>query len=82
VDCGGCLSNRGQFGSSHRAIVSEMSLGLVRRVILLVVEAPRADLWTLRVIREWNGNGGLAVLPPKVMRRMPNCNMQMARNAE
>jgi hypothetical protein len=82
VDRGGWLSNRGQFGGTRGAIVSEMPLALVGGVVLLDVGAPRAGLWTSEEIREWSGNTGLVVLPPKVLRRIPNCEMQMARNAE
>ena len=82
VESAGYLSNNGQFGGSHRAIVFKMSLALMRRVILSAVGAPPAGLWTNEEIREWSRNAGLAVSPSRVMRRMPTCKMQITRNAK
>jgi ubiquinone/menaquinone biosynthesis C-methylase UbiE len=43
--------------------------------------ASGVGLWTLEEIREWSWKAGLEVLPPKALRRMPICRMQVARKA-
>jgi ubiquinone/menaquinone biosynthesis C-methylase UbiE len=44
--------------------------------------ASGVGLWTMEEIREWIQNAGLAVLPPKALRRMPICSMQVGRKGE
>jgi ubiquinone/menaquinone biosynthesis C-methylase UbiE len=44
--------------------------------------ASGAGLWTLEEIREWSRKAGLDTLPPRNLRRMPICTMQVARKAE
>jgi SAM-dependent methyltransferase len=41
--------------------------------------ASGAGLWTIEDIQDWNRSAGLVLLPPKTMRRMPCCKMQVAR---
>jgi len=44
--------------------------------------ASGVGLWTLEEIREWSRKAGLDPLPPRTLRRMPICRMQVARKAE
>ena len=44
--------------------------------------ASGVGLWTLEDIQEWSRKAGLATLPPRTLRRMPICRMQVARKAE
>ena len=44
--------------------------------------ASGVGLWTLEDIREWSRKAGLDTLPPRTLRRMPICRMQVARKAE
>jgi hypothetical protein len=44
--------------------------------------ASGAGLWTLEEIREWSRKAGLDTLPPRKLRRMPICTMQVALKAE
>jgi SAM-dependent methyltransferase len=39
-------------------------------------------LWTIDEIREWSLKAGLDLLPPRTLRRMPICSVQVARKAE
>jgi hypothetical protein len=44
--------------------------------------ASGAGMWTLEEIQEWSRKAGLDTLPPRNLRRMPICTMQVARKAE
>lgn len=44
--------------------------------------ASGVGLWTIEEIREWSRKAGLAVSPPKALRRMPTCRIQVARKEE
>jgi len=44
--------------------------------------ASGVGLWTIEEIQEWSRNAGLAVSPPKALRRMPTCRIQVARKEE
>jgi hypothetical protein len=44
--------------------------------------ASGVGLWTIEEIQEWSRDAGLAVLPPKALRLMPSCRMQVARKAD
>jgi len=44
--------------------------------------ASGVGLWTLKEIQEWSRKAGLDTLPPRTLRRMPICSMQVARKAE
>jgi hypothetical protein len=44
--------------------------------------ASGAGLWTIEEIQDWSRKAGLTVLPPKALRRLPICRMQVARKAE
>lgn len=41
--------------------------------------ASGVGLWTIEEIQEWSRKAGLAVSPPKALRRMPTCRIQVAR---
>jgi ubiquinone/menaquinone biosynthesis C-methylase UbiE len=43
--------------------------------------ASGVGLWTLEDVQEWSRKAGLEVLPPRVLRLMPICRMQVARKA-
>jgi ubiquinone/menaquinone biosynthesis C-methylase UbiE len=43
--------------------------------------ASGVGLWTIEEIQDWSRKAGLEVLPPKALRRMPICRMQVARKA-
>lgn len=43
--------------------------------------ASGVGLWTLEEIQEWSRKAGLETLPPRTLRRMPICSMQVARKA-
>ena len=81
VECEGKLSHRGQFSGARGGIVCEMSLALVRRVILQVVGALRAAFWRTEQSRERSENAGVGVLLPKIMRRMTSSTMRAARDS-
>jgi hypothetical protein len=81
VDYGGKLSHRGQFRGARGGIVCEMSLALVRRVILQVVGAFRAALWRIEQSRERSESAGVGVLLPKTMRRMASSTKRAARDS-
>jgi SAM-dependent methyltransferase len=44
--------------------------------------ASGVGLWTIGEIQEWSRNAGLAVSPPKALRLMPTCKIQVARKEE
>jgi SAM-dependent methyltransferase len=44
--------------------------------------ASGVGLWTIEEIQEWSRKAGLAVSPPKALRRMPICRIQVARKEE
>jgi ubiquinone/menaquinone biosynthesis C-methylase UbiE len=44
--------------------------------------ASGVGLWTLEDVQEWSRKAGLEVLPPRALRLMPICRIQVARKAE
>lgn len=44
--------------------------------------ASGVGLWTIAEIQEWSRRAGLAASPPKALRRMPTCKIQVARKEE
>jgi len=43
--------------------------------------ASGVGLWTIEEIQDWSRKAGLETLPPRTLRRMPICSMQVARKA-
>jgi 2-polyprenyl-3-methyl-5-hydroxy-6-metoxy-1,4-benzoquinol methylase len=44
--------------------------------------ASGVGLWTIEEIQEWSRKAGFVVSPPKALRRMPACKIQVARKEE
>jgi len=44
--------------------------------------ASGVGLWTLEEIQEWSRKAGLETLPPRTLRHLPICSMQVARKAQ